>query len=103
MKDLLNRIAVTLSVNDYNSEQLWWILSALRGPDSGEYSVKYATTAVIRAKMGILVINPSCDVADEDTKENVTIRLTLPNDHFGGHARQAFKALGLKWDKVNQL
>ena len=92
-------------------------MSALRGPDrnlivdGGERDmtdVKDATTCVLRYALGLnygIRNGPNdsyCFSVHEDTKEFAEYRRErIPYDHFGQHARDAFHALGLSWDRVN--
>jgi hypothetical protein len=50
LKQILNQIDNFLTTADrYQAQDLWSILTALRGPDSDNDQIKYETTAVIRA------------------------------------------------------
>lgn len=86
----------------YQADDLWAVLSALRGPDNGDWKLKVATTAVIRHKLGLEKSNGQF-VVMEDTELAVDYRKNLGDDnsHFVSHAQRAFKALGLKWDALN--
>lgn len=101
-------------IKSFNIE-LWSILTALRGPDDGEYKertkLKNATTAVIRytllkrvRKLSIEDLNNiqnwwlSCSF---DKEEYVELRKTLNHNHFCTHCRNAFDFLGLRWDELN--
>jgi hypothetical protein len=102
---------------DVDGKTLWNIISALRGPDRdlrilGDKeldmnSVKDATTCVLRYALGL-----NYGIQDgtggnywfsvnADTKAFAEYRKNIPYDHFGQHARDAFRALGLEWTKVN--
>lgn len=104
IQTLLNRV-------DINDIDLWFILSALRGPDSNPIDkidedisrIKRATTAVIRWKLGL---NQYYFSSNPDNSDLLNIRLTadfktLVGGHFTQHAKNAFNALGLDWYKVN--
>jgi hypothetical protein len=76
---------------------LWSVLTALRGPDSGSpeaINMKHDTTCVIRW-------NALPDLADRagafvDKLSTVHIPAQEQYTHFGQHARQAADALGLQ-------
>lgn len=88
----------------------WNVVSALRGPDrdgEGVEAIKRATTAVIRAKIGMTNWNLNIN---KDSSAAVEIRQKLMADytyrekvggHFFLHAAEAFASLGLKWDELN--
>src|SRR4051812_36069191 len=96
---------------------LWFILSALRGPDSDVYpiletnkvllykeSIKEATTELIRAKIGMSIRNiAGCMVSYTDNPEKLAVRKKLDQrpGHFTHHAKMAFQVLGMSWDEVN--
>lgn len=85
--------------------RLWFILTALRGPDNGDPALKSATTEVIRfAVFGRDTMNEVGAAASPDCEMKAAYRRTLNagSDHFQEHARSAFRVLGLKWDKVNE-
>jgi hypothetical protein len=91
---------------DDESQKLWDILAALRGPDADNSgALKSATTAVIRAKVFGLdneAMNRLC-ILNPDSQDSVFRRMSHSgdSDHFILHAYSAFKALGLDWDKYN--
>jgi hypothetical protein len=91
---------------------LWDVLSALRGPDYEGSEDKDATTVVIREaflgpKTKVFPADFAVDSAEraERRKDMVAGDVPLPeiseSYHFYTHARNAFDALGLKWDEVN--
>lgn len=100
----LNKFMATSG--DYRQKNdLWDILTALRGPDNTvmeSYSaIKAATTAVIR--WHVFGWNVAGNT-QPDSAVSVAVRKTICVDrenHFGLHAYNAFKALGLKWDELN--
>jgi hypothetical protein len=92
--------------------KLWDILTALRGPDcmKDNHRIKLATTSVIRsAALGKdSSMREYADFSQLDTAANAEFRLMeahLIEDsyHFFNHARRAFIALGLKWEKPNDV
>jgi hypothetical protein len=111
-KGLLDEIVHEINHSIYRKYDFWLVVSALRGPDKDEFvpefstSVKSATTAVIRYKLG--VVSSPLDV-NEDTEDRVELRKALlygplydrVGGHFILHARNAFGALGLKWGELN--
>ena len=56
-RKMLASIVKFLQVEDEESVDLWAILTALRGPDSGDYAVKQATTARLRHVIGLREYN----------------------------------------------
>lgn len=96
---------------------LWWVLSALRGPDTDEdYGMlKGATTAVIRHKIGLKDESDDGDTCypftvhgDSALYLDVRLKNSYSNTdewkipHFIRHAKAAFMVLGLKWEEVNE-
>lgn len=112
-------------IDPAEKKKLWDVLSALRGPDEAEirgfyaYDVKEATTTVIRdavlggstSEAGLAVWEYASIDRDfsgaKDRRTTIMPEYALPPGvdkrphHFLGHARNAFDALGLKWDEVN--
>lgn len=83
-----------------DSRRLWNVLVALRGPDSGNYSLKDATTAVIRRKaLGNVQAMYGC-VVGSDSPELAKYRNTVLGEshHFLKHAEEAFFALDMSWN-----
>jgi hypothetical protein len=89
------------------ARKLWNVLSALRGPDSTDFYLKNCTTEVIRHRLlgkrgGELC--PSL-VSPDDEKKRDRRRDMFQKfsqfDHFQRHARDAFKDMGMEWDKLN--
>lgn len=124
MDDILAAIREFYHSPDVDPEEhkkLWAVLTALRGPDEetireeSGYMVKAVTTGVIRGR----VLGLSCDavrayasVFADSAREAREIRLKVMPEwflrgdykrthHFLVHARNAFDALGLKWDENN--
>jgi hypothetical protein len=99
------------------AEQLWNILSALRGPDSAHGAagqIKDATTAVLRkvsfpktfAYDSPSFVSRTLAVAENDCAISVMLRNSgsvaeVAGDHFESHIKVGFKALGLKWESPN--
>lgn len=91
-------------INDTEGGKLWSILTALRGPDDGDGSLKKATTAVIRHHIGVHAANLGGAVANPDSETLALFRRNFAfgsYNHFIFHAKLAFIALGLKWGAVN--
>lgn len=53
VKRVMDEIITVLNREDENAKDLWNILTALRGPDSGHCELKKATTAVLRYNLGL--------------------------------------------------
>jgi hypothetical protein len=119
LRKVLNTIDNYLATGDQgDSRALWNILSALRGPDKlypevNKYylSVKDVTTSVIRAaafpKTAALSHRDGGRVRasmmpDDFKYARVRTDRDFPSDHFTGHARSAFRALGLDWNNQNK-
>lgn len=108
------------AIDGRDHHEIWCVITALRGPDvyfqSGELGfghndLKEATTAVIRHKLGINAHNRYGVAAWPDNQISVGIRRKFDAHfdcgdrgiwHFIEHAKAAFLALGLKWDKLNE-
>lgn len=82
---------------DYNSAQLvWGILSALRGPDSNKYDLKYITTERIRG-----IVTPSSKSVGMLTREypisqkekEARSELLEECNHFSSHYWLAVRAI----------
>lgn len=96
-----------------NNDQkcLWWVLTALRGPDynaswnENALRDKESTTAVIRQMIGLRrgVGNGATVNADSVVHTNWRNQLAVMGGsyHFKMHVINAFKALGLSWDEQN--
>lgn len=121
IRALLNKLDEYLAnASTEDAGALWFILSGLRGPDYYDDEIKVidadirksATTAIIRAKAfpltekrlnglaGIGFYLPAY-MRDSDDSGYASNRREMPHDHFGMHARDAFTALGLKWEETN--
>lgn len=115
-RQMLDEISAFLSnpdVKDLEKHRLWDVLSALRGPDSYNEDYKNASTCLIRYHALGNVLNNFTWVVKKDLPQLVKLRkemsvaLTAANDtndiHFIVHNIDAFRALGLKWDKLNKV
>ena len=97
-KKLLQNIVKFVNVADKTAEQVWDILTALRGPDSGAYELKKYTTARLRAVIGL---NQKIKAHFADVNEiplsasELTLRsgLTQNPHHFIYHFDAAVKAI----------
>ena len=92
---------IELGLDSGYGASLWEVLTALRGPDSGDSTAKLATTAVIRKAAFPSEPNVGA-VYGEDTEHYLAYRTRLWADddcnwHFTSHAQRAFRALGLEW------
>jgi len=84
LRYILNQIDEFLAVGRSDARKLWSILSALRGPDTGDNIPKFSTTCVVRVEF-------DCGMPHDP--------LSLPGlPHFQNHIRVAYEALGLKPD-----
>ena len=114
LKKLLDQIDTFLAKSP-NAQELWDILTALRGPDSGYPDLKDATTAVIRKHAlpktyqqkyaGAYHPGEIPAILREDCGEAVSFRKdwSPPNrgSHFWVHTMRAFRTLDLNWDSNN--
>ena len=102
----LKRIVDFLNTKTPDAKKLWWVLTALRGPDS--YNVieyKGATTAVIRHACGLRQGVGNGATVNPDSVFSARLRTDPPGAlsyHFVEHARFAFEELGLEWDTFNE-
>lgn len=100
LKDLVD----FLNTFSLESKKLWWVLTALRGPDTESERQKSATTSVIRHAAGLREWVGNGATTNPDSQEALVHRTNAfsPNDyHFKLHAKKAFETLGLDWDRVN--
>ena len=102
-----------------NGQQLWNVLTALRGPDYGNDAHKDATVGIIRrVAFPNLFVRGSAHgaVAYDDYKAAVKVRSKLSKLvldrkstkyqrylHFYRHVMWAFEALKLNWNNVNNM
>ena len=87
-----------------DQKEIWDIITALRGPDEPKKMIaKWATTALIRGRLGVKEA-PGWGLAHclHDSNGLKNVRIEMGDGHFGLHIRKAFKALGLKWNEVNE-
>jgi hypothetical protein len=110
-KNLLKRV-VEYITNDPHGDELYNILTALRGPDDANYDLKECTTAVLRNAVGLLgsVSTGGGYDSNEDSPKLMRRRKEFEahrhddqgnakfNDrHFLAHIKQAFEAVGLDY------
>jgi len=105
LRAALDEIQDMLDGKSYSGE-LWDVLTALRGPDSRNRKIKYATTAVIRSAAFPKRPCEERSVFGKDSAKLAKRRKSLfetkvDNNHFREHVRDAFAALGLKLGGVN--
>jgi len=100
VRETLDVIDNVLCGNDGAAWKLWDVLSALRGPDTGNFVLKRSTTAPIRR----VAFPKFAKVADERGSFGPSFRSdgyerpSLDNPagpHFYGHIRMAAAVLGL--------
>lgn len=109
VKDIVEFLTTDIDCHPERSE-LWDILTALRGPDFSDWNgeTKAATTAVIRYKLGLRDgENAAGAICEPDSPKKVEFRKNLivsgASWHFVSHAQNAFNALDLKWNELNEL
>jgi hypothetical protein len=105
LRGALDQIQSMLSGRSY-SEDLWNVLTALRGPDSRDRSVKYATTTIIRSAAFPKQPCSALSVYGTDSKKLARRRAGVWRDgidtnHFREHTEDAFDALGLDLYEMN--
>jgi hypothetical protein len=86
-KALLDEIVAFLNEDTGESGHLWSILTALRGPDDGDWELKQTTTARLRGAIG-LTINGGIDISLEPPE-----RFQGGLTHFHAHYNHAFDIL----------
>lgn len=57
LKDIVEIFNTDVNHSSTVANNLWAVLSALRGPDNSDYSLKQETTAKIRGAIGIKDVN----------------------------------------------
>ena len=105
LRRALDTIQAMLSDRSY-SKELWEILTSLRGPDSRNRKIKFATTTVIR---DVAFPKRPCENLSfftKDSKERAARRKKLfqgkeDANHFREHVEAAFESLGLKLFETN--
>ena len=105
LRQALDAIQKMLDGQPYSLE-LWNVLTALRGPDSRNKRIKYATTAVIRQAAFPKKPTDASSVFCSDTflramRRRALFRNREDLNHFREHVRDAFAALGLQIGGVN--
>lgn len=109
VRQVLDQIDRYLAVGDANTNQLWDVLSALRGPDDGGYNDKQHFTIPIRraafprtakrVNEAIIWMGPSfarkSDVFNPEQMDVIDRMMDSPISHFYSHVQKAAKALGL--------
>jgi hypothetical protein len=105
LRGALRQIEKMLTKQPYSAD-LWDILVALRGPDSRNRKLKYATTAVIRQVAFPARPCEDRSVFGKDTRQLAARRRSLfanseDTNHFREHVRDSFDSLGLKLFEIN--
>jgi hypothetical protein len=93
VRSVLKRIDEVLARDDSDSEALWNILTALRGPDSDEWELKAATTERIRTVALPKTAYSNFTASTASFSKGKIDKSILPDDHFGNHVRMAITAL----------
>ena len=104
LRGALNQIQRMLEA-EYSGD-LWDILVALRGPDSRNRKLKYATTAVIRQAAFPKRPCETRSIFGQDSKALAARRKAMfkkkaDHNHFREHVRDSFDSLGLKLFEPN--
>jgi len=111
MNENLVKLAELVNGLPYEEQKvLWDVMSALRGPDNDDLTLKHATTSIIRQKLfgtyctlgGYVDINGDTLQRVELRQANQHINYCHPNRHFLMHAQRAFETLGLNWEALNE-
>ena len=104
-KNILLDLVTFLNTRTAEAAKLWWVLTALRGPDNDSNRTKTATTCVIRDAVGLREGVGNGASVEEDQTSGPSERELLNHDfemhHFRMHAQKAFEVLGLGWDYNN--
>lgn len=120
VRDILNKIDDTLSKNDQSSNQLWDVLTSLRGPDNEDSYLKAATTLLVRSAAfpktaSVAFVNDTDGIAGvhgalygTDNDYNTRLRrasqqCVSEHLHFYHHVHTAFIALSLLWEENNNV
>jgi hypothetical protein len=107
LRQALDAIEEMLTDKPY-SEDLWTIITALRGPDSRNKKLKYATTAVIRQAAFPNKPSALLSVYSADSKKLAQRRVEMfaeraDFNHFREHIAAAFTALKMDIGGVNGI
>ncbi len=105
LRGALDQIQKMLTRQSYSGD-LWDVLSAIRGPDSRDKTIKHATTTVIRSSAFPKRPCEERSFYSEDSAKKAGIRKQLFKNkedfnHFRQHVRDGFDSLGLKLFEVN--
>jgi hypothetical protein len=105
LRGALKQIEKMLTKQSYSGD-LWDVLTALRGPDSRNRKLKYATTALVRS--AAFPSRPCEDrsVFGKDSKKLAARRRKMYSthedfNHFREHISEAFAVLGLSLFEEN--
>lgn len=105
LRQALDTIQDMLDGQPYSAD-LWDVLVALRGPDSRNRKLKYATTALIRSAAFPKRPCEERSIFGDDSTQLACRRHQMMSrrqdfNHFREHVRDAFAALGLQVGGVN--
>lgn len=104
-RKVLQDVVEFLNTFSPEAKKLWWVLTALRGPDNESVGMKGATTAVIRYAVGLDDEVGNGATVHGDLATGPELRAKLNDNgreyHFKIHNRMAFEALGLSWEDRN--
>jgi hypothetical protein len=107
LREMLNQI--TEFVRDHkDGKDLYRILTALRGPDDGDFVLKNCTTAILRDAVGFR--NDKSYDTNADNPKRAKFRAEVfhkweagdnDNSHFLSHIKTGFRAVGLNLHRNN--
>lgn len=100
-KNLIDTIVAFINVHDEASKSVWDILTALRGPDTGDGKLKEETTARLRHAVGLSMISTwnSVGFITNSSPMRLPDQYCSFLDHFEYHYKQAYhtaEKLGFK-------
>lgn len=91
---MLDQIDQMLAKGDQDSQDLWAVLSALRGPDDQDYAKKITLTSHVRKEaFPKLWASAPMSSGVSITRDISPTKEVPPGDHFGNHVALAFAAL----------
>lgn len=90
------------TISRRDKQDLWLILSALRGPDNGDENIKQLTTARIRHRIGIdLALADELGISINGDNGSIDTDHITGSEHFMFHIIWAKKALERDEDSEN--
>lgn len=93
-KRLIKQIVRFVGQDNREADNLWAILTSLRGPDHGDQLIKWVTTAALRGAIGINGRILGVDVNSLQYPELLPVSIVYPEDgHFQYHHNRSVEAL----------